>query len=230
MERPLGEADLTEPEFPSGFTHRIFAPGVDDQAWVAPQRRCLRRASRAGPADPVGPPRADGRAVVRRRRVLPRRGRHRRGAGPIAFHWTKVPRDGSGKGEVYVVGVHPAYQGRGWPARSPASGHTTWRASVCAPWSSTSTAPTVRLWRPTGVRASPAPPSTSCMPRRHRTSDQGPDACNTGDHVQPARHRDTSRRDDRGDRSSRRGRSRRDRPRDLARQRLRRPDASGPRC
>ena len=24
-----------------------------------------------------------------------------------------MPRDGSGKGEVYVVGVHPAYQGRG---------------------------------------------------------------------------------------------------------------------
>ncbi|MDO5503198.1 MAG: mycothiol synthase, partial [Actinomycetia bacterium] len=33
-------------------------------------------------------------------------------AGPIAFHWTKVE-PGSAAGEVYVVGVSPAYQGRG---------------------------------------------------------------------------------------------------------------------
>ena len=32
--------------------------------------------------------------------------------GPVAFHWTKIE-PGSGTGEVYVVGVHPAYQGRG---------------------------------------------------------------------------------------------------------------------
>lgn len=38
------------------------------------------------------------------------------GPGPVAFHWTKIePRDDSAPavGEVYVVGVHPAYQGRG---------------------------------------------------------------------------------------------------------------------
>lgn len=37
-------------------------------------------------------------------------------APPIAFHWTKIEPDqeeSGGHGEVYVVGVHPAYQGRG---------------------------------------------------------------------------------------------------------------------
>ena len=40
--------------------------------------------------------------------------------GPVAFHWTKIEPDQPGSrdagprvGEVYVVGVHPAYQGRG---------------------------------------------------------------------------------------------------------------------
>lgn len=33
-------------------------------------------------------------------------------AGPVAFHWTKIE-PGSAAGEVYVVGVSPAYQGRG---------------------------------------------------------------------------------------------------------------------
>lgn len=40
--------------------------------------------------------------------------------GPVAFHWTKIEPDQQGSddgarlvGEVYVVGVHPAYQGRG---------------------------------------------------------------------------------------------------------------------
>lgn len=35
---------------------------------------------------------------------------------PVAFHWTKIEPDqdpGAMVGEVYVVGVHPAYQGRG---------------------------------------------------------------------------------------------------------------------
>lgn len=32
---------------------------------------------------------------------------------PIAFHWTKVEDAATGVGEVYVVGVHPSYQGRG---------------------------------------------------------------------------------------------------------------------
>lgn len=39
------------------------------------------------------------------------------GRGPVAFHWTKIEEgrtDPSRRvGEVYVVGVHPAYQGRG---------------------------------------------------------------------------------------------------------------------
>lgn len=34
-------------------------------------------------------------------------------AGPVAFHWTKIEPAEPQTGEVYVVGVSPAYQGRG---------------------------------------------------------------------------------------------------------------------
>ena len=115
MERPLGEADLTEPEFPSGFTHRIFAPGVDDQAWVA-----LNAAAFAGHPE-------QGRLTLsdlHERMAEPWfdaegfflvEDDSRPDLGPIAFHWTKIePANGPhDSGEVYVVGVHPAYQGRG---------------------------------------------------------------------------------------------------------------------
>lgn len=95
MERPLGEADLTEPEFPSGFTHRIFAPGVDDQAWVA-----LNAAAFAGHPEQgrltlsdlherMAEPWFDAEGFFLVEDATDA------AAGPIAFHWTKVPRDGA---------------------------------------------------------------------------------------------------------------------------------------
>lgn len=117
MARPLGDEDRVPPPLPQGFSVRTFRPGADEQAWVElngaafadhpeqgsltvtdlreriaqpwfdPEGFFLLEDEQAGPADP-----------------------------PMAgFHWTKVERaqDTPPFGEVYVVGVHPAYQGRG---------------------------------------------------------------------------------------------------------------------
>ncbi len=114
MERPLTPDDAADPVLPEGFTARGFAPGADDRALVEtnaaafadhPEQGRLRledlRARMALPwFDPAGlivvqdvPHGADDPAIA-------------------AFHWTKVE-PGSTGGEVYVLGVHPAYQGRG---------------------------------------------------------------------------------------------------------------------
>lgn len=110
MSRPLGEDDATDPVLPQGFSVRAFEPGRDDEAWVA-----LNAAAFAAH-------REQGRLTVA--------DLHERMAQPwfdaagfllvvddatdrvVAFHWTKVEA-GSSTGEVYVVGVDPAHQGRG---------------------------------------------------------------------------------------------------------------------
>lgn len=110
MTRPLTAADEVDPVLPQGFSVRSFEPGQDDEAWVA-----LNAAAFASHPE-------QGRLTVD--------DLHERMAQPwfdpaglllvvddstgsvVAFHWTKVePADSTG--EVYVVGVDPAYQGRG---------------------------------------------------------------------------------------------------------------------
>jgi mycothiol synthase len=110
MARPLTSADAVDPPLPHGFSVRPFEPGRDDAAWV--------RLNAAAFADH----REQGRLTVD--------DLHERMAQPwfdaggfllvvddatgdvVAFHWTKVE-PGSATGEVYVVGVDPAHQGRG---------------------------------------------------------------------------------------------------------------------
>ena len=121
MSRPLGEADLdpAASALPDGFTARSFEPGRDEQAWLATnaaafadhpeqgrltlpdlqERMALAWFDAAGFILVV----ADGQPDE-----------------VAAFHWTKVdPGEASSldptrpPGEVYVVGVHPAHQGRG---------------------------------------------------------------------------------------------------------------------
>ncbi|MEO7235600.1 MAG: mycothiol synthase [Lapillicoccus sp.] len=103
---PRGEVVLT-----AGLVARPFRPGQDEAEWLRvnalafahhPEQGRLTRAdldARMGESwfDPEGlllvVPQDDPQRVA-------------------AFHWTKV-RPEDGKGEVYVVGVDPAYQGRG---------------------------------------------------------------------------------------------------------------------
>ncbi len=110
MGRPLSAADEVDPALPQGFSVRAFVPGQDDERWVA-----LNAAAFASHPE-------QGRLTVD--------DLHERMAQPwfdpaglllvvddatgsvVAFHWTKVEPGGT-KGEVYVVGVDPAYQGRG---------------------------------------------------------------------------------------------------------------------
>jgi mycothiol synthase len=110
MTRPLTPADAVDVPLPQGFSVRAFEPGRDDETWVR-----LNAAAFAHH-------REQGRLTVD--------DLHERMAQPwfdpsgfllvvddptgevVAFHWTKVE-PGSGTGEVYVVGVAPAHQGRG---------------------------------------------------------------------------------------------------------------------
>ena len=121
MARPLTQADL-EPAataLPAGFTARAFEPGRDDQAWLATNAAAFAhhpeqgRLTLADLADRMAQPWFDPAGfILVEAQASPDR--------VAAFHWTKVDPDQRSSvdpsrtaGEVYVVGVHPAYQGRG---------------------------------------------------------------------------------------------------------------------
>ena len=114
MGRPLTAEDAVDPALPQGFSVRPVEPGVDDEHWVA-----LNAAAFASHPE-------QGRLTLT--------DLHERMAQPwfdpaglllvvddttgdvVAFHWTKVEPTtppAIPRGEVYVVGVDPAYQGRG---------------------------------------------------------------------------------------------------------------------
>jgi len=110
MTRPLTAADAADPVLPEGFCVRSFEPGRDDEAWVR-----LNAAAFASHPE-------QGRLTVAD--LHERMAQHwfdpagfllvidRDTDAVVAFHWTKVE-PGTGTGEVYVVGVDPAHQGRG---------------------------------------------------------------------------------------------------------------------
>ncbi|HEV7148209.1 MAG TPA: mycothiol synthase [Pedococcus sp.] len=119
--RALSSAD-TEPEasaLPPGFVARAFVPGQDEQAWLEVNSASFAhhpeqgRLTLADLIEREHQPWFDPQGLILVETVeTPRR--------VVAFHWTKVdPTQRSsmdpaqGAGEVYVVAVHPAYQGRG---------------------------------------------------------------------------------------------------------------------
>ncbi|HZB67820.1 MAG TPA: mycothiol synthase [Ornithinibacter sp.] len=122
MARPLTADDAVDPALPAGFSVRAFEPGRDDETWVGLNAAAFASHPEQGRltledlyermAQPWFDP--EGLLLVEDDET----GR------VVAFHWTKIepthaatprPRTGRahGSGEVYVVGVHPAYQGRG---------------------------------------------------------------------------------------------------------------------
>jgi mycothiol synthase len=108
MTRPLTDADAVDPVLPQGFSVRPFEPGRDDETWVALNAAAFARHPEQGRltaadlqermAQPWFDPAGLLLVVEDATRQV------------VAFHWTKV--EGS-VGEVYVVGVDPAHQGRG---------------------------------------------------------------------------------------------------------------------
>ena len=125
MSRPLtahdasGSAAEAPTALPEGFLARPFVPGQDEQAWLETNAAAFAHHPEQGRLpladlrermaqpwfDPAG-------FIVVEADEAPGR--------VAAFHWTKVDPEqrstldpGAAAGEVYVVGVHPAYQGRG---------------------------------------------------------------------------------------------------------------------
>jgi mycothiol synthase len=107
MTRPLETPHLGVPELPEGVTIRTFDPGPDDGPWVAvnadafadhPEQGAVTTADlRRLMAQPWFDP--GGFFVAERNGHM------------VGFHWTKVAEPG--RGEVYVLGVHPDEQGTG---------------------------------------------------------------------------------------------------------------------
>jgi mycothiol synthase len=117
MARPLTDADAAPVALPDGFSVRAFEPGQDDETWVRLNAAAFARHPEQGRLtvadlhERMAQPWFDPAGLLLVVEVATRE--------VVAFHWTKVePGSGSaggraGTGEVYVVGVDPAHQGKG---------------------------------------------------------------------------------------------------------------------
>jgi mycothiol synthase len=127
MRRSL-HAPIPAPTWPDGVEVRPFAPGVDDDAWVAVNARAFADLPDQGGwtiedlrvriAEPWFD--ADGFLIAWRGREL------------LGFHWTKVHGHGHDHdpvGEVYVLGVDPAGRGLGLGAALTLAGLRHLRAA-----------------------------------------------------------------------------------------------------
>lgn len=121
MARPLGPDDAVDgaAALPAGFSARAFRPGVDEDAWLATNAAAFAhhaeqgRLTRGDLEERMAQPWFDPAGFI----LVSSSEEPERVA---AFHWTKADpaqeapsHPGQMAGEVYVVGVHPAYQGRG---------------------------------------------------------------------------------------------------------------------
>jgi mycothiol synthase len=120
MSRPLSGdgAELPEARLPQGFSARTFEVGADEQRWLAVNATAFAshpeqgRVTRQDLDERIAESWFDASGFIL---VDDLRGEPVEGAAAFplaAFHWTKVV-PGEDSGEVYVVGVDPAYQGLG---------------------------------------------------------------------------------------------------------------------
>lgn len=117
MSRPVdSDPRIAEPVLPQGFSARHFRPG-DEQGWLDVNSRAFvhhpeqGRMSRADLEARMAEPWWDPAGLLL---IIDETDDTDDAAGAIAAsHWTKVAQPERGIGEVYVVAVDPAYQGRG---------------------------------------------------------------------------------------------------------------------
>ncbi|TWP38896.1 mycothiol synthase [Leekyejoonella antrihumi] len=111
--RPRAAGAPDAPVVPAGFAARSFVPDQDAQAWLDLNATAFAHHPEQGRMtmddlqDRIAQPWFDpeGLLLIEDTAVSPHR--------LVASHWTKVAEPDSGEGEVYVVAVDPAYQGRG---------------------------------------------------------------------------------------------------------------------
>jgi mycothiol synthase len=102
---------LAEPVSPDGFAIRTFVPGRDDAAWLDVNCRAFADHPEQGAwdeaelADRIAQPWFDPAGFF----LAEDTQRHRL----AGFHWTKVHERPERHGEVYILGIDPAYQGTG---------------------------------------------------------------------------------------------------------------------
>jgi len=103
---------------PQGFEVSTFRPGVDDRVWLDLNRRAFAHHPEQGRwtatdlSARLAEPWFDPAGFFL---VTPQSEPGTPSPGPVGFHWTKVEREPGAEplGEVYVVGIDPAAQGRG---------------------------------------------------------------------------------------------------------------------
>ncbi len=122
MSRPLTRGDATEVVLPEGYAVRAFVPGRDEDAWVEVNAAAFADHPEQGGVDRAGLEERMAQPWFAAEDLLVVEDTRRAPGGPAlaGFHWTKVdPEQRSGldpaspAGEVYVLGIHPAHQGRG---------------------------------------------------------------------------------------------------------------------
>ncbi len=115
---------LPELDLAQGWRIRPFSPGVDEAAWLATNTAAFTnhpeqgRLSLADLQARMNEPWFDPAGFLL---IVPDQPEDQGAALPAAqwrpavaaFHWTKILPETPQDGEVYVVGVHPAYQGQG---------------------------------------------------------------------------------------------------------------------
>jgi mycothiol synthase len=124
LARPLSEQDATPPTtLPEGFRWRAFVPGQDEAAWLRVNAAAFAHHPEQGRLtledlhERMAQPWFDPAGLILVTTDHPAPGAP---DDVVAFHWTKVDPEQTSTvdparpaGEVYVVGVDPAYQGRG---------------------------------------------------------------------------------------------------------------------
>ncbi len=122
MSRPLTAEDAADVALPDGYVVRPFEPGRDEDAWVATNAAAFADHPEQGGVDRDGLAELMTQPWFAAEDLLLVEDPSRGGDAPAiaAFHWTKVDPEArssldpaSAAGEVYVLGVHPAHQGRG---------------------------------------------------------------------------------------------------------------------